>query len=387
MLISDGCDLRIGVSDKKKDIYIPQSSRFLNTLVLGNKGTGKSSLMLKEFAYQTISDRNVGATFITSSKDLSFELYVLAKHYKRRVVFINPSVSYDVEYLIENGFSKEDIDLKFDFKKYIFNNYIVIIDLENIINGSKGINFVSCLLNNLKNSMQNSELTCSRPHFLYIDDAFLYLDCIEDILYYGNEYNVSTTLFFQNRSQFKKGNVDYGGLIDSNTCNTIIMNSMNVEDARFYSDILDINLVGCSKPSGKFFYNIRSKDGNKVSGVAEIRISEEIYHIVCEDLYSVKRTLKRKKNKEKEKILSNINEKVSLSDELNAPTSQEEKDSKNEKIEQNLNIIEKVGDNLIHIEEVLPTVDNNNSNKFISDVDIFDDGKIELSIDWDDFDE
>ena len=104
-MCNEDCNLKICVNDKKKEIFIPQKSRFLNTLVLGNKGTGKSSLILKEQAYQTITDKNVGATFIISSKDLSYELYILAKHRKRRVIFINPSVSNDVDLIL----NKEEI--------------------------------------------------------------------------------------------------------------------------------------------------------------------------------------------------------------------------------------------------------------------------------------
>ena len=82
-----GCDLKICIDKSGKDVFIPADNTFLNTLVIGNKGTGKSSVLLKNLAYQTILDKNMGGTFVVSSKDLSYELYTLAKYHKRRAMY------------------------------------------------------------------------------------------------------------------------------------------------------------------------------------------------------------------------------------------------------------------------------------------------------------
>lgn len=398
MVYDAGCNLKIGTNDKKKEIYIPRNSFFLNTLVLGNKGSGKSSLILKELAYQTISDRNVGGTFIVSSKDLSFELYILAKHYKRRIVFINPSVSNDVDVLLKkDSFSKDDIFSKFDFKKYIFNNYIVIIDLENISNGSKGIKFTSFLIEDLKNAIHKTEITCSRPHFLYVDDAFNYLDYLEDIIYYGNEYNVATTLFFQNREQFKNSKKDYTSFIDSNLGNTILTNDLNITDAKYYGEILDINLAVCSKGRGKIFYELINKDGARFSGSGEVKESPEFEEIVYSELYPVKRALKRKKIKQQKELELSDN----TTKEKVEKTNKELRDNKNitnklynsfnDNTEKTIDIIEKEAgleelSNTKSIENFNFKVEEIQDNEDKKNINIFDDGKIELTIDWDDDD-
>ena len=409
LIENEGCNLKVGINDKKKEIYIPHISRFLNTLVLGNKGTGKSSLILKEFAYQTISDRNIGGTFIVSSKDLSYELYILAKHYKRRVVFINPSISNDAEILLkQKNLSINDISSKYNFEKYIFNNYIIIIDSENVANGSEGIKFTSLLLENLKNAMYKSDITCSRPHFLYVDDAFNYIDYLQDIIYYGNEYNLATTLFFQNRNQFKSENKDYTSFIDSNIGNIILTNNLNIDDAKFYGEILDINLAVCSKSKGKFFYEFKSKDGARFSGNGEIKESLEIEDIIYEELYSVKRALKRKKIKEKEK--NNIEKTSEKFSKNKKPAPLEDINAQNNSIDDNNELINLGGnaDDSIDNQEP-PTVcfedkfsdlkikKDNDLGEESSDLEeessdntfnnqVFEDGKIELTFDWDDDD-
>lgn len=410
LIENEGCSLKVGISDKKKEIYIPHTSRFLNTLVLGNKGTGKSSLMLKEFAYQTIADRNVGGTFVVSSKDLSYELYILAKHYKRRVVFINPSVSNDAEVLLkQKNTTVRDISSKYNFEKYIFNNYIVIIDSENVANGSAGVKFTSLLLENLKNAMYKSDITCSRPHFLYVDDAFYYMDYLQDIIYYGDEYNLATTLFFQNRNQFKNRNKDYTSFIDSNIGNIILTNNLTINDAKFYGEILDVNLAVCSKGKGKFFYEFKSKDGARFSGNGEIKESSEIEDIIYEELYPVKRALKRKKLKEleknnssessenvskvkktepKEDVVVKNNSTVTNNELRNEDSNINKQESSTSYFEDEFADFKRERD--CYIEEDIEVIEDNEmeeeslDNNF--DNSSFDDGKIELTLDWDDDD-
>lgn len=400
-MYNEDCNLKICVNDKKKEIFIPQKSRFLNTLILGNKGTGKSSLILKELAYQTITDRNIGATFIVSSKDLSYELYILAKHYKRRVLFINPSVSNDVDLILnKEEIRHEDLLKIYNFEKFIYNNYIVIVDIENVRTSEKGCTFVKCLLDNFKESMYKTDITCSRPHFLYIDDAFYYIDALEDILYYGSEYNIASTLFFQNRNQFKTKNRDYSSFLDSNIGNIILTNNLTHEDAKFYSEILDINLPACSKSRGKIFYELKNKDGARFSGTGDVKETKEFKEIVYEELYSVKRALKRKKMKEQNKSINNNSETDNsnikkdiinkTTEDISTTIEDTDFNKKNKEVSVDSTENKKDDSNLESSKSNLLNEKNDTSNEkndtSIFKHDIFDDGKIELVFDWDDDD-
>lgn len=408
-MYNDDYNLKICVNDKKKEIFIPQKSCFLNTLVLGNKGTGKSSLILKELAYQTINNRNVGATFIVSSKDLSYELYILAKHYKRRVVFINPSVSNEVDLILsKDNIANSDLLKLYNFEKYIYNNYIVIIDIENIKTSKKGINLVECLLENFKDSMCKTDITCSRPHFLYIDDAFYYIESLKDILYYGNEYNIASTLFFQNRNQFKTKNKDYSSFLDSNIGNIILTNNLTYEDAKYYGEVLDINLSAFCKSRGKIFYEFKNKEGARFSGNGEVKETKEFNEIVYEELYSVKRALKRKKIKEQNKNIIDSSKKdnsvskvdtnikdnsveIKTNDELaknlvednSLKTETTNSNKETNKVDFNMNSQEKQNSQL---DTSKNESTSEKSNSTIFEDNIFDDGKIELTFDWDDYD-
>lgn len=374
--MNNNCNLKICLNDKKKEIFIPEKSLFLNTLVLGNKGSGKSSLIFKGLAFQIIENKNMGGTFVVSSKDLSYELYLLAKHNKRRVVFFNPSVSADIEMLLnKNVINDEDILNICNFEKFIYNNYIVIIDMENIKTGINGCNLVKSFLENLSNSIYNTDVTYLKPHSLYIDDAFYYLDSLEKILYYGSEYNIATTLFFQNRHQFKFNNKDYTSFIDSNIGNIILTNNLNIEDAKFYGEIIDMNLSAFAKSRGKVFYSLRNKDGAKFNGIGDVCLNEKHNEIIYEQLYPVKRALKRKKLKEVAKSTKSMsnntkNIEISKANEKNIVD-----DSKNE-----------ISNDLVINKEDILFKDKESSNKdktlFLPNIN--DDGKIELTLDWDD---
>lgn len=428
-MYNDDYNLKICINDKKKEIFIPEKSCFLNTLVLGNKGTGKSSLILKELAYQTINNRNVGATFIVSSKDLSYELYILAKNCKRRVVFINPSVSNEVESILNSeNIENNDLLNAYNFEKYIYNNYIVIIDVENVKTYKKGCRLVEVLLDNFKQSMCKTEVTCSRPHFLYVDDAFYYIDSLKDILYYGSEYNIASTLFFQNRNQFKTEFNDYTSFLDSNIGNIILTNSLTHVDSKYYGEILDINLSAFCKSRGKIFYELRNKDGARFSGTGEVKENTEFNDIVYEELYSVKRALKRKKLKEKNKFTTNniqkedinstdnndINTNININTDINISADIKSYDNDKELIvetydnykdsEQShdsshnskINILNEELNNdeiknqfdekqSLEVETSKDKVKSIDKEEYTLDENIFDDGKIELTFDWDDY--
>lgn len=379
-------NLKIGISDKKKEIYIPYQNRFLNTLVLGNKGTGKTSLIFREFAYQTILEKNVGGTFIVSSKNLGYELYLLAKLKKRRFLFISPSVSCDAEDLInENHISKEKVSAKFDFDKLIFNNYIVIVDMEPLVYGDKSVEITSLIIECLRDSMYKSEYTCMRPHFLYVDDAFRYLDSVEDILYYGNQYNIATTLFLQNRNQLQTPSKDYTSFIDSNVGNTILTNSLVVNDSKHYSELLDINLLACNKSRGKIFYELKNKDGAKFTGSGEVKESMEINELL-RGIYEEKKSLLRKKAKERrkrEKELQSMSETPVISHEVEDKSSLAEHQFTTPIEEKEDTTTENVVTNVVLSDESNSESDND---KFDLDSSDFDDGKIELVVDWDDYD-
>lgn len=382
----DDKHLNVCANNKGGKVFITQESRLLNTYVLGNKGTGKSSLIMKNFAYQSIKDRNAGATFIVSSKDLAFELYVLAKHFKRRIAFINPSVSRETELLINNEFiADEDVKSYYNFEKYIYNNYIVIIDIESLRLGEKGISFAKRMLNQIEKSMINTDITLDSEHYIYVDDAFYYLDCLHNILYYGPQYNISTTLFFQNRNQFKTDKKDYTSFIDSNVKNFILTNSLNFEDEEYYGNVLDIKVSDGIRNRGKIFYSLISNRGVQFNGAGEIFENQDFENIVCEKLHSTKKTLRRKKNKDMKKDDFET-KKISSANMANK--------SAEDKTEVNKNAVDSLG--LDINEDILNAIESsNNDNKeieplsdiessLISERSIFDDGKLELSLDWDD---
>lgn len=364
-------NLKIGITDKKKDIYISYENRFLNTLVIGNKGTGKTSLFYKNFANQIINDKNTGGTFVTSSRNTAYEIHLLAKNKKRRISFLNPTVSYEIEKLMKKtSIKKSDIKELIDFERLIFNNYIVIIDLEPMIYGEKSFVITSLILECLKESMYQIDKTCLVPHFLQIEDSYKYLSSIEDILYYGNQYNVGTTLFFQNRTQFKNKGIDFSHIIDSNVCNLILMNDINLEDSKYYSELVDINLTVSNKSRGKFFYRIKSKEGAYLYGHGEAKEDEDIKDSLLM-LHESKKALNRRKKAYIKRLTKKEDSEEPVDVKTNIPNNTEK------------NISDKLTNNILDTNEIkddiLEDINVTNGETLIED------GKLDLDIyNWDD---
>ena len=247
----------------------------------------------------------------------------------------------------------------------------MIIDIENIITGTNGIAFVNGLMNNLKQSMLKTDITCFKPHFLYVDDAFNYLDSIEDILYYGYQYNIATILFFQNRKQFNTYKNDFADFIDSNISNIILMNSLNYEDIKHYENSCGISILEQLNVRGDVFCLL--KDENLLNRISfgKIELNKNIENILSEKLYSTKKSLKKKKNKP-------IN---------NKNTNLKDKDS--EYIKNTGKVSKKTDLSSLSLQSNRQTEKDSGINDKKKNYNKFNDissGKIELTLDLDDFD-
>lgn len=230
-------EINIGKKEKKI-IYIPFESRFLNTTVFGKKGSGKTSDVLISFANQDLSNKDIGVTFIVNKGDMAYNLYTMAKLYKRKVTLIKPSISLNTSnfFLWDKKYDYDYInDNIIDFKRAIRNKEIIIIDMEVLKYKEDGIRATIKLLLQLQVDMQETDITLRTPHFLYIDDSNLYLPYIDNFLIFGNSFNLGTILFFQSRSQFKINNKDYANMIDNNVMNTILLMPIDIKDIEHFS--------------------------------------------------------------------------------------------------------------------------------------------------------
>lgn len=385
---------------KNSNETISLSNNVYDTLVLGNKFTGKSSVVLKSLAYQTILNKNVGAFFVTSTKDLSYEIYTLAKQHKRRILYINPSIDNNVDLAIKNKEFK-NIEYIYDFEKLIFSNYIVIVDVELMKTKDNGIEFVDFLISKLEKSLYNNENIYHKPFILFIDDAFNYLDSLSNIIYYGNQYNISNILFFQNRNQFKTESKDYSSFLESNISNLILMNNINYEDVKYYENVFNLDISSKLVKKGDIFYSLKDLNGMTLNNFGELDYNSSIDIIINKKLNSVKKSLKKKKsntnNKEsltikKEEIqiissenINNINAKqydgVSTSNNYLTINYNNNNDKISNNINKELKDINKV-DNDIKSEannDIKSKINNKSSFSKSSN-------KIELILDWDDDD-
>lgn len=231
--------LVIGLNDKSKELFIPEKSRFLNTLVLGTKGTGKTTSVLPMFVEQDLKRKNAGVTIICSSKEMSYNLYSLAKKYKRKIHFIKPSVNNEVtnKFLWMKDYNYDYINENIiNYKEAIKKKEVVIIDMELLKYKNDALKAVAMLLLQLRLDIQETDITQRCHHFLYVDDAFNYLKFLEDLLVFSDNYNLGITLFMQSRNQFITKNKDFTPLISNNIRNTMLLNNITIEDYNYYKD-------------------------------------------------------------------------------------------------------------------------------------------------------
>lgn len=340
-------NLKLDICKSNNEI-ISLYNNIYDTLVLGNKFTGKSSIVLKNLAYQTILNKNVGAFFITSTKDLSYEIYTLAKQYKRRILYINPSIDDAIDLAINNKEFK-NIEYLYDFEKLIFNNYIVIVDVELFKTKDKGIKFVDFLISKLENSLYNNSNSYHKPFILFVDDAFNYLDSLSNIIYYGNQYNISNILFFQNRNQFKTKLKDYSSFLESNISNLILMNNINHEDIKYYELVFNLDISANLIKKGDVFYSLKDLKGITLNNFGKLEYNPNIDTIINKKLNSIKKSLKNKKsNNKKQSLVKNKDEtSIIYSDNIN-----DIKIKQNENILSNNNLTVKNNNKLINNDDI-----------------------------------
>ena len=72
-------------------VIIPEDDRFLNMLIMGPTGTGKSSQVFTPLIYQDLINGSCGITVIDPKEDLAEAIYEVAKQFDRHVLYVDPA--------------------------------------------------------------------------------------------------------------------------------------------------------------------------------------------------------------------------------------------------------------------------------------------------------
>lgn len=301
--------LVIGQNDKHSDLFISDSSRYLNTLILGAKGTGKTTSLLPFFAEQDISKKISGCTFIVSDKEMAYNLYSICKQYKRKVHLLKPSTDNEIanKFLWMTQYNYDYINEKIiNYKDAIRKKEIVIIDMEVLKYRADAIRAVSMLLLQLRLDLQDTDITQRHSHFLYIDDAYYYVPFIDDLFRYGTAYNLGITIFLESRSQLQTSNGDYRNLVEDFVRNTIILNKISIEDYHYYKNIFNDkifeNIFNREKTS--LIYQSVDRNGTIRNGIAKMKTVNTLdLNEVIKKSKKIRATLLKEKRKNRENEL------------------------------------------------------------------------------------
>lgn len=305
--------LTFAFNDKKRPLFIPESSRYLNSLVLGLKGTGKTTGILPFFVEQDLKNKKVGVTVFVTKQEMSYTIYTLAKQYKRKIIFIKPSIDNEIanKFLFKTEYDYDYIDTNIIcYKEAIKNKSIVIVDMENLKYKSESIKICAMLLLQLQLDIQETDLTNRTPHFLYLDDAQLYLPFIKYLLQYSDNYNLGITLFMNSRNQFE----NYQELIDNNIRNIFLLNSLTLQDINYYNNKFveqEFNLTS-NRSSLNIIYEVVDSQYNKRFGSANYkRFSiEEMEDIEKKSKKHRMKLLKEKRTKQELALRDNLKETI-----------------------------------------------------------------------------
>ena len=302
--------LVIGLNDKNKEIFIHEKSRYFNTLVLGTKGTGKTVTVLPMLVEQDLKRKNAGVTIIVSSKEMAYNMYSLAKQYKRKVNFLKPSVNNEIanKFLWMQDYNYDYInEYIINYKEAIRKKEVVIIDMELLKYKGDGLKALAMLILQLRLDVQETDITQRTPHFIYADDAHTYLKFLEDLLIYSDSYNLGITLFAQSREQFLTPNKDYRPTLDANVRNTLLLGNIAANDYPFYQQkFFDKTSENdfFSRESNTFLYEMINVAGNRMSGLVKFKKMITIdFDALAAKSKKIRATLLKDKRRERETVI------------------------------------------------------------------------------------
>lgn len=344
--------LILGVSENKKDnyIFIPESSRYLNTLILGNKGTGKTEILLPKLVEQDLKSKKTGMTIITTNNDMSYNIYTLAKKYNYKpseIIFLKPSINNIIsnKFLWISEYSYDFINEQIiDYKEAIKKKKIVIIDMEILKHKSEGIRAVAMLLLQLELDMQETDITQRQKHMLYIDDGELYIPFLKDIIHNSSNYNIGVTLFIQSRNQLIVNGKDYTKIIDNDFRNILLLNSLNISDIEYYKSKFN-TYEFLNRRLNSILYEIVDNSNLRRTGIVQFTPLENDFWNEINKNSKKNRTklLNLKRKLREEELISQLKNKVKIKENVDDITynfDKEIEDNDNSKIEKDNKILD-----------------------------------------------
>ena len=282
------------ILDKKGEAVLTHMEQLTHTAIVGSKRLSEKDAFFAQIVCEAIRLRNISSTFFVSSKDESFRIYSLAKKMKRRVVMISPSFVPFSEDLSNGNFDKIVDYIK--YSNYIYNDYIIVVDVEYMKDRVLSEKFIGLMLDIIKTSILDTEKTALKKHNIYFDDAHLYLDHVSELMYYGREYNVSLFFFVRNCIDFF-GDKDIKLLVN-NCGNKIVLNSASDLDKEYFlvneNDYLDTNAIVMINSSKKTKIEIKVDD---ISSGNYFELSEK-------EIKSLKKLILGKVSRYEKKVLS-----------------------------------------------------------------------------------
>lgn len=227
--------LELGTKKGTTDVYeIPTERRLQNTVIYGAIGSGKTRSMLLSMAVKQFEDTSSGATFICGRGEESWLLDRLAHKMNREVIFLHPAVDKGTKDYLETEY-RTGLEIQkhlIDYAQAIEEKKIIIVDFDFANYRRYAQNGLTKLLYHIQRSITHN--TEDSPHFIYIDDAENSLPYIRELISYGKNNAVGTTLLLSSYSLIEAQSRELAYFLNAKCSTTILMNHLSYEDFNYF---------------------------------------------------------------------------------------------------------------------------------------------------------
>lgn len=233
---------------KSEKFIIPYEVRLQNLAIYGTKGSGKTEHILPMMANEQLDLKDEGALFVVGDSRVGWMIYAMAQKYHRDVTFLSPTYNKGMKELMDIGVSDLSViqNQLVDFAKVMKEKQVIIIDAEAYQYRKTSTELVGNILMSLQSVMHTNGH--DSPFFVYMEDGDTYLQYIRDLLLYGHQFGIGSTLFLQSRSMTHAKSPMLSYFLEANIRTTILSNGLVYDDfsyfkERFYGEGEDDNFI------------------------------------------------------------------------------------------------------------------------------------------------
>lgn len=264
------------------------------TSVLGMKRLNANDVYFECIVKDIVGRRNLPSIFFVSSKQESLNIYLKAKKMKRRVLYISPSTIP----FRDTDLKDKDVYIEqyLNYKSCVLNNYVVIVDIEYMLNKEESRAFMLNILSIVERTLAEMDNTIFDDNVIVFDDVYIYSSHLRDLLYKTKAYNTGLVFMIKQIN----GSFDEFELrcLFEESINKILLPSLYLKDRNEILKSYDVD-------KGDKVYFIKNNDLSVVDELENINFDD--FELMSDKLYrSMIKVFNNKVSKFEKSILKDL---------------------------------------------------------------------------------